>query len=116
METTTSITENGKTKKDSISIKISISVMFAPEKVVILQMGSDNAIVSRTEYEPDAMPKDFKLEAGTTYFIVETHKRDNTGNLIVSREIYCRDVENIETFFVRADGVCVKHWTQIVGK
>jgi len=115
MENTTSITENGKTKKDSISITISISVMFTPEKIVILQMGSDNAIVSRTEYEPDAMPKDFTLEASTTYFIVETHKRDNMGNIIISREIYSRDVEHIETFFVRADGVCVKHWTQIVG-
>ena len=87
--------------------------MFAPEKIVILQMGSDNALISRNEYKPDAMPTYFTLESGTAYFIVETHKRDDTGNMIVSREIYGRDIESIETFSVRADGVCVKHWTQI---
>ena len=113
LDAETAITENGKVKKDSVSIKISLSVMFAPEKIVILQMGPDNALVLRTEYEPGAMPEDFKLDASTAYFIVEAHKRDDAGNIIVSREIYGRDVENIETFSVRADGVCVKNWTQI---
>ena len=116
IENTTTITENGKAKKESTSIKISISVMFAPEKIVILQMGSDNAVISRTEYEPEEMPKDFTLETGTAYFIVETHKRDNMGKMIISREIYGRDIEYIETFFVRADGICVKNGTQIIGK
>jgi hypothetical protein len=108
MENTTSITENGKTKKDSISIKISISVMFAPEKIILLQMGFDNVIVSRTEYKPDEMPNKLTLEAGTGYLIVETHKTDNTGNMKVFREIYNGDADSIETFFVRSDGVCVK--------
>ena len=113
LDATTTITENGKTKKDSISIKISISVTFAPERIVILQMGPDNTIVSQTEYEPDEMPEDLMLETGTAYFIVETHKLDDMKNMMISREIYGRDVENIETFFVREDGLCVKHWTQI---
>ena len=114
LDAVTSITENGETKKDSISIKISISVMFAPDEIAILQMGSDNAVISQTEYEPEEMPTTLTLETGTAYFIVETHKRDNTGTMIISREIYGSDVENIETFFVQADGVCVKHWTQMI--
>ena len=114
MDSTTTITKNGKTTIESISIKISISVMFAPEKIVILQMDPDNAITFRREYKPEAMPRDFTLEKDTAYFIVETHKRDDMGNMIISREIYGRDIENIEIFFVRADGVCVKHWTQIL--
>ena len=116
LDATTTITENGKAKKDSASIKISINVMFAPEKIVIFQMGSDYAIVSRTEYEPDAMPDDIRLETGTACFIVESHKRNDTGNIVISREIYGRDVESVETFSVRADGICVKNWTQIKGK
>ena len=116
MDATTTITENGKAKKDSISIKISISVMYAPEKIVILQMDPDNVVISRSEYEPGEMPKDIMLKTDTAYFIVETHKRDDTGNIKIHREIYGRDVENIETFFVREDGVCVKHWTQITGR
>ena len=112
----TTLTENGKIKKDSMSIKVSLRVMFTPEKIVILQMGPDDVTISRTEYKPDEMPKDFTLATGTAYFIVETHKRDGTGNMVISREIYDRDVKNIITFFARADGACVQHWTQIIGK
>ena len=89
--------------------------MYAPVRIAIVQMGSDNALISQTVFEPDEMPKSFAMETGTAYFIVETHKRDDMGNMIVFREIY-RDVENLEAFFARADGVCVKHWTEIIGK
>jgi len=114
LDSTTTITENGKAKTGSISIKISISVMFAPKKIVLLQMSTDNTLLSRTEYEPDAMPKSFEPETDTAYLIVETHKRDDTGNIKIFREIYGRDVENIETFFARADGICVKHLIQSI--
>ena len=79
-------------------------------------MSPDNAVISRMEYKPDEMPEDFALETGTAYLIVETNKRDNMGNMVVLREIYGRDVENIETFFARAYGVFVKHLTRIIGK
>jgi hypothetical protein len=114
LEVTTTITENGKSKTDSMSISISISVMFAPEKIIILQMDADNSLISRLEYEPDAMPETLALEKDTEYFIVETHSRDNEGLLNISREIYGSNTESIETFFVRADGFCVMHWTQIM--
>ncbi|MCL1912580.1 MAG: hypothetical protein FWG10_01535 [Eubacteriaceae bacterium] len=113
MDQTITITENRKAKKESISIKISVSIMFAPEKIAIVQMDSDNAPISQTEFEPGKMPKDFSLETGTAYFIVETHKWDDEGSTTIHREIYGRDVENIETFFAREDGVCMKHATQI---
>jgi hypothetical protein len=114
MDSVTTITENGKTKKDSIYINVSISVMFAPEKTVILQMDTNNALISRTEYKPDTLPDVITPEKSTAYFIVENYKRDDTGILKISREIYGRDVENIETFFVRPDGVCIKQGTQIM--
>ncbi|MDR1619863.1 MAG: hypothetical protein LBS18_04280 [Clostridiales bacterium] len=116
MDAATTVTENGKTKAESISIKLSISVMFPPEKTVILQMDTDSNLISRTEYAPGAMPEVFTPELDTTCFIVETYKRDDTGSLKISREIYDRDDENTETFFARADGICVKHWTQIKWK
>ena len=93
-----------------------MSVILAPERIVILQMNSDNAMISQTEYKPDEIPKDFALEADTAYLIVETHKRDHTGNVKVYRAIYGRDAETIETFYVREDGVCIKNGTQIILK
>ena len=116
MNETKTITENGKTKTEGMTVKISISLKLAPEKIVILQMGFDDAIVSKTEHEPVQMPDDFILEMNTTYFIVETHSRDNLGNLIISREIYGSDVDCIVTYFARADGICTSHQTQITVK
>lgn len=116
LDATTTVTENGKVRTDSMSITLSISIMFAPEKIVILQMDADSGLLSRTEYAPDAMPRVFMPEADTAYLILETYKRDDTGSPKISRAIYGRDAEKIETFFVRTDGICVKHWTQIMWK
>ena len=107
-------TENGKSVKDSISIKVSVSLMFAPLKTVILQMDADNALISRTEFEPDQLPDVFSPEKNTAYFIVEAHKKDETGAPKISREIYGSDAELIEAFYFRPDGAGVKQLIQIV--
>lgn len=113
LEAVTTVTENGETKTDSMSVTVSISVMFAPEKIVILQMDADSSILSRTEYAPGSVPESLVPEADTAYLIVETHKRDDTNSLKIAREVYGRDAESFETFSVREDGICVKRWTQI---
>jgi hypothetical protein len=113
MDSTTTATENGETKTDSISITLSVSTMFAPEKIVILQMGADNAVLSMTEYPPNAMPTSISVNAKTAYLMIETHKRGNTEETKISREIYDKDAESIGTFYLREDGVCVKQWTQV---
>lgn len=113
MDATYTKTENGKTKTDSISIKLSISVMLAPDKIVILQMNANNKLLSQTEYTPGTLPEHLTLEADTEYFIMEAHKRNTKGDVMTTREIYSQDAERIATLFVRKDGICVKHWTQI---
>jgi len=114
LEATTTIMENGITKTDSMSISISISTMFAPEKIIILQMDAENSLISRAEHKTDAMPKTFTPEISTAYIIVETHKQDNTGNAIISRNIYDNDSDSFETFIVREDGICIMYFTQII--
>ena len=109
----TTTTENGKTKKDSASVTVSIKTMYTPEKIVIVQMDSDSKLLSRTEYMPGATPDEYMLEKGAAYFIVETHKRDNAGDKVISREIYGKEVDNITTYYAREDGICIKSWTQI---
>lgn len=107
------VTENGKTMTDSYSVTISVSFMFAPEKISILQMDADGGLLSRTEYSPEALPDAFKPEPKTAYLVVETRKRDSAGALKTSRDIYSGDAESMETFYAREDGICVKHWTRI---
>jgi hypothetical protein len=113
MEATTTLTDGGKTSTDSISVTLSVSVLFAPTKIVILQMDEQSNLISRTEYSPDAMPESISLEETTAYLIVETHKRDHLEQVIISRELYGSDAENVETFMAGADGICVKKWSRI---
>lgn len=110
---TTTITENGKSKSASISIKISIVVMLAPEKIAIMQMNNDSAIVSRNEYFPGGLPDTLNMEMDTAYLIVETSKHNQTDNLVVTRSIYDRNNESIDTFYCRDDGICVKKLTRL---
>lgn len=113
LDATYTVTEKGKTKTESMSVKVSVSTMFAPEKIVVLQMDADSKLISRTEYTPGELPEAFTPEPDTEYLVVETYKRDAAGNAMTARDIYNRDAEAVESFSARADGVCVKHWTQI---
>jgi len=113
LDASTTITENGKAKTVCTSIKLSISIMFAPEKINVLQMDPESKVLSHMEYMPDAVPETFDLNVDTAYLIVEAYKHDDAGKLKISRKIYGEDDKNIETFFPRADGICVKHLAQI---
>ena len=107
------LTENGNTRTDSISVKISISVMFPSEKITILQMDADSTVVSGTEYIPGEMPESITPEENAEYIVVETHKTDRSGNTFTARKLYGRDAESLETFHSREDGVCIKKWVQV---
>lgn len=113
LDASTTVTENGKAYTERTSITLSISVMYAPEKIAVLQMDADIGLLSRTEYIPDALPDAITLDALAEYIIVETHKRDDTGSVKISREIYDRNADTISSFSVREDGICTKHLTQI---
>ncbi len=113
LEEKTTITENGKSKSASISIKISLSMIIPPEQIFIMQMDKDNHVISQREYKPGNLPDALTPEAGTEYIIVETHKRDTESNLTASRSIYDRSNEVLDTFYCRNDGICVKQWTNL---
>lgn len=114
LDAATTITENGKAKTDSTSIMLSIHVMFPPEKIVVLQMDRESAVLLRKEYEPGAMPESIAAEPETAYFVIETHKRDDTGHTAISRDIYDSGTEGIGTFFVGEDRICVEHRTKVI--
>lgn len=106
--------ENGKSKTDSVSVTISLSIMFATEKIAVLQMDQNSSILFEAAYAPDEMPESISVQKDTAYIIVETHKRDQAGKIKISREIYGGEAENIATYFLRKDRVCVKKWTRLV--
>ena len=108
------ISQGGKEEKKSSTITLAISYMFAPEKIAVLQMDEHSVLVSREEYAPDAVPDSISVEPEAAYLIVETYKADAMQQIKVSRKIYSKEDENLETFSARPDGVCVKNQAHII--
>ncbi len=113
LDETTTITENGKSKAVSTSIKISLTVMFPPEQIVVMQMDKDSTVISRIEYAPGELPDTLTPDKGTEYILVETYKHDREGNQVVSRSIYDTSNETMEAFYRSDNDICVKQSTQL---
>lgn len=110
---TTTITKNGKKQTESIYCTLSLNSMYAAQTIVVLQMDKDSTLLACTEYTPGAMPASIPLLPQTSYLLVETHSLDASGQPQISRAVYNSDAENIQTFYTREDGVCVKQDTPI---
>ncbi|MEG1525795.1 MAG: hypothetical protein RRZ24_11335 [Clostridia bacterium] len=104
----TVITENGEKKTLTTSVKIAVSMMLPPEKVVVLQMNASNQVLSRTEYKPGKLPHSLKPTADTAYILLETRKHDRAGTEIITRELYVQEDETLSVFYMRMDGICIK--------
>ncbi len=113
MESKLTATENDQTIEYKTSIKITIQVINPPSKIVVYRMDQNNAIIARSEYEPGKLPKAIAPERNAEYLLVETHKTGPEGKVQVSRTLFEKGKESLDTFYCREDGVCVKQWTQL---
>lgn len=102
------VTENGETRTKRTTVKISVTVIDAPEEIVVLQMSAAGQLLARDAYEPDTLPETMTPLNETAYLIVETVAQSG-----ITRELVERDETTIETFRAREDGVCVKEYTEL---
>lgn len=103
--------KNGESMTNGISITMTVAVIPAPEKTVLLQMDGADNVLSRTEYAPGTLPEVLKTDA--EYIVVETHQKSANADTKITREIYGKDAESIETLYLREDGICLKKQTAI---
>jgi len=107
-------TEGGRTQTSSTKVTVNFSAMFAPQQIVIVQMGKDDSVISRTQYVPGLLPDTLTLQPHTAYFIVETHRLDSQGKESISRAVYAHDTSIINTYSERDDGMLIRQETDIV--
>lgn len=110
---TTTANVDGRNKSFTTSVEISLSTMTPPQQIVVLEMDQNNKVLSRNQYEPGMLPKKLSLTKDTQYLIVESHKQNNEAIQSVSRTIYGKEDESMETFYENADGYCIKQYTQL---
>jgi hypothetical protein len=113
VEKKVNITENGKSKNVNTVIKMTLAVMLPPESIAIAEMDKNNAVLSRTEHTPGMLPETLKPLSETEFLIVEVHKKNQEGKPEVSRTLYDKNSQTIETFYSREDGILIKQHTQI---
>lgn len=116
LEATNTITENGKTNSYSASVKISISVMYPPSRISLIQFSKDGSILSRTEYKPGELPHSLTVDQNCSYIILETYKSSPDEGETVSRQLYQGDSSNLDSFYLRTDGICAKQSTALIWK
>jgi len=113
LDSKTTVTENGKGKTYGLSVKISVSVLYPPSRIYVLQFRSDGELIARGEYLPGALPKTIEPERDCSYIILETHKKTQEEEETVSRSLYDTKDSFLESFYCREDGVCVKKFTAL---
>ena len=73
------VTENGKSQKESSKVTVQFAIMYKPVKTVIYQMSDSNQVLKRDEYEPTEVPDTLKVESETAYIMEETQKESPSG-------------------------------------
>jgi len=107
------VTENGESKTYSVSVKISLSVMYAPQHIYLLQYRSDGELLSRERYLPGALPEAISPAQDCSYIVLEAHKISPKGEAVVTRSLYQENDASLESFYCREDGLCVKQFTAL---
>lgn len=107
---------SGKSKiNERLEVQVQMSAKYAPTKIWILQMGTDDQVVKKVEYAPDELPESITAEEGTAYFIVKTEHKDKNGKNITATKLYERK-DTIEVYcasdehssFLRAKNIEIK--------
>lgn len=108
MEESTTITMNGETYSWSTSVTTHIEGIVLPEKYILLYMDESSQILRREEYAPGNIMPEMTIPADTAYMILEAHKRDGEGQPVIDRDVIDRGEDYLSTFWINADGICVK--------
>jgi len=107
------VTKDGNSQTDSASIKVSISGMYEPVGIEIIEFDENSEIVARNEYAPGDVPKNIELMTKTEYIVVTTRKSDPQGGFSFSAETYNKSDTSINTFYSLDDGICRGQYTTL---
>ena len=111
---TTTITVDDEETEAGTTIKVKVSVMFAPESVTVLQFDEHGAVLRKTTWQAGQAPAQIVLETDTAYLIVETAKTDPAGGTVTTREILDRDAETLSAYYAWEDGLCAAQAVDLI--
>lgn len=109
-----SYSSGGETTAYQTNIKITISYIAPPTKILLYQYAAEGQLLHQSEYLPGHLPETISTQPGAEYLVLETQKAGQDGKLESSRALFQKDDENLESFYCRADGICIKQYSAIL--
>lgn len=100
---TVTVTENGKIKSFSTSVKVSIATMNPTKTVTIIQMDKDSNLLKKDYYKPEEVPETLFPEKAADYIIVESAKESFDKQPKIERTLFSKG-DNSLWFFRNGDG------------
>ncbi len=117
LENEWTVTENGLTKTDKISVKMNFILSYPPTSIRVHQMDENNQIVKTEEYAPGSLPERLEAEEKTSYILVETQWANSQNPGVCTRELYeggeMGDLY-FETLYVAGETRLTQQTTEIV--
>ncbi len=112
LDETSTITLDGQSQTEQVSVTIHLAWLYPPQEIVLLQMDADSNVLLRTAYTPGTLPETLELEQSCDYLNVKTNRTDDAGQALVSRELVTPEEDTLSAFY-EEDGVCVQQWTEL---
>ncbi len=109
----TSVYNGEETIAFSTSVKINLSVMYAPASIRLIQMDEENRLLDQKEYVPGQVPDRIAPDPKAAYLLLETVKQDPQGGEIVSREMFQPKDSGFTSFYSQGDGPCLSQYTEL---
>ncbi|MBR4331661.1 MAG: hypothetical protein IKP72_03190 [Clostridia bacterium] len=106
-------TENGKEIIDATTAGIQIEAVREPLKIRLLQFSAEHELLASEEFEPGAVPEQIVPLAAADYLLLETIEKGPDGEPFIRREAIGRDVDYMNTFSCRDDGICLFHYHDV---
>lgn len=105
----TETTNGGETDTVKREFKIAVEAVNVTERVAIVQMGGDNTLLDRQEYDLEEMPENLTPVEGCAYILVEEYAGDELKRTMIEPD------EKYITVYVKSDkSYCTAMGTQIL--
>lgn len=101
----------GEVETSSGTITLEIQALDLPERYVILEMDSENNVISSSSYTPEEMPREYIPDGDAAYLILESHCDGH-----ITRSVHSPDDETprIENYRPGNWGILIRGFTSIV--
>lgn len=106
-------TDGGETHEETFTAIFHLSIMFAPEEIVVQQMAHDGTVIRRDSYAPGKVPETIRPAADCAYLIVETLSTAPDQTPHADRQLLDREADSLVTYAANERGYCVAVYSAI---